>query len=508
MTSFVPSRSAFVAVLLSAALVPSLRAQDETAAERRRAMLEGTDVLRRIFHDQKYDPLDSFTDLKHAPEETVVVLLGGVQRIKDIPNGARDYLRRGGALLIASHFKPNRQIDEEMLALAGVRITGHTMMLEPFAQDSGYQKRLHCPKVVPVNSGTALFRDPRGADSLLNVVANSPSCLVHSDPEAHLEPGRGRLFRVIHSLPDGITELAHLPDLCTVAPDHLREHSPLFAVGGRVEEKGRILVLADHRLFLNRMMLPEDTGNVEFAENCLKYLNPDRKPKKLLFVDRGTINPDFDVPLKPLPKLPDDIFNLIANFLGQRLLDADAKTIQFEEEMTRFEENNGFNRKLWALMAAKNITPTDLAKWAMLVGSLLFLAWGLFRVGGSRYRLAASTPLLSRFVSRHRPDSPLAVRRQRELLAGDSLYEPARTLARETFAAAGVPVPRLGQASPRIETTVRFWRGWRLRRLARRLWALAFDAVPQAVPRSAWPALQRDLDELKTALGTGIVRVV
>src|SRR5262245_7064024 len=157
-------------------------------------------------------------------------------------------------------------------------------------------------------------------------------------------------------------------------------------------------------------------------------------------------------------------------------------------------------------MKRNNIKPAELAKRAVLMGTLLFLIWGLFRVNAGRYRLASTTPLLSRFVSLNRPDAPLFVRRRRALLDGNNLYEPARTLARETFVAAGLTLPGAGQG-PRIETTVRWWRGWRLRRMTRRLWNLAFDATPQAVPKSAWPTLQRELDEVKAALANGKVRV-
>ena len=33
-----------------------------------------------------------------------------------------------------------------------------------------------------------------------------------------------------------------------------------------------MLVLADHSIFINRMILPRDTGNLEFTANCLHWL--------------------------------------------------------------------------------------------------------------------------------------------------------------------------------------------------------------------------------------------
>ena len=54
-----------------------------------------------------------------------------------------------------------------------------------------------------------------------------------------------------------------------------KREAPLFAVGGTVG-KGRVLVLADHSIFINRMILPRETGNLEFAANCLHWLRGGR----------------------------------------------------------------------------------------------------------------------------------------------------------------------------------------------------------------------------------------
>ena len=66
---------------------------------------------------------------------------------------------------------------------------------------------------------------------------------------------------------------------------------------------GRVLVLADHSIFINEMMLPSDNGNVEFTYNCLEWLRGDPKDgrNQVLFVEDGTINSRFEVPLKEVP---------------------------------------------------------------------------------------------------------------------------------------------------------------------------------------------------------------
>src|SRR5436853_7273652 len=79
------------------------RAQEGfTQEQRRKVLLEGTHVFRRILHDQELKPLESFDDLKDAPEQTILVLLGDLDQLTRMPDGLVRFLARGGAALLAS----------------------------------------------------------------------------------------------------------------------------------------------------------------------------------------------------------------------------------------------------------------------------------------------------------------------------------------------------------------------------------------------------------------------
>ena len=90
-----------------------------------------------------------------------------------------------------------------------------------------------------------------------------------------------------------------------------------------------MLVLADHSIFINRMMLPREINNLEFAANCLHWLRggastpleiagaatkgPDvlqqliGQRNHVLFWEDSKVHRDFNVPLKKVslpPTLP------------------------------------------------------------------------------------------------------------------------------------------------------------------------------------------------------------
>ena len=90
----------------------------------------------------------------------------------------------------------------------------------------------------------------------------------------------------------------------------------LFAAGGKVGVNGgRALVMADHSIFINEMMIQRDDANVEFSYNCLKWLSEagGNDPRtKVLFVEDGNVKATFEVPLKDMPaELIDRILNFV-----------------------------------------------------------------------------------------------------------------------------------------------------------------------------------------------------
>src|SRR5262249_7390882 len=144
--------------------------------------------------------------------------------------------------------------------LAGVGIDGDTFVLDRLEET--YQGKDYCP---------CLWAHPNAQPNLLaryRVATNVPSCLrltgenlpvlVDLPPRCPSELGWGDRGLGLRGLP--------------------------FMVGGDVGA-GRVLVAADHSIFINEMMLPDEIQNVEFSENCIRYLIGDGKRTRVLLVD-------------------------------------------------------------------------------------------------------------------------------------------------------------------------------------------------------------------------------
>ena len=128
-----------------------------------------------------------------------------------------------------------------------------------------------------------------------------------------------------------LSPLALFPDDCkleSLPAEVLRIYGLnrlLFAAGGQVgNSNGRILVLADHSVFINDMMLQTDNDNFDLACNALQWLTENGKRNRVLFVDEGTVVANFNVilkepPLPPLPGLPpeDELIRVTQNRLAQ-----------------------------------------------------------------------------------------------------------------------------------------------------------------------------------------------
>ena len=483
-----------IAALAAAFLLPARAGADPI--EERERIYEGTEILRRIFHKRKFEAIEQFDDLKGDEKNSIVFFLGS-SGIDSIPGGLDDFVRAGGAVMIATNNPVgSRDARRQLAALTGLSVAGEPVVFPSEFHDTNelcYQGKAHCPWLVPLDpTGDAfhLFVKP-GTGETLRVATNEPS---------YLRSPRNELLR-------NVEVLACLPPGGTIEGNRGRfqENTQLTLVGG-VVEKGRLLLLANHRLFLNRMMVPRDTYNVEFALNCLSMLEEREggRRSKLLFVEFGNINTKFDVPIRELPDLPDNLPELFA----AGLLELGRRLPLLQAHLARAEEKDEFHSGLWRLLAAKGITGPDVLRWTFFIGSGLFAFYGLMRIfGPGRHRVDASTPLLPRVIEKHLPAGSLFERRRQAMLDNNNLWEAARDRARTVLLEAGVPEPRTGDHPPRVRSNGRMWQRWRTSRRVLRLWRLAFDPTPQLVPKSAWDIITRELAELTAALASGAVRL-
>ena len=490
-----------------------------------------TDAFRRLLFELGFKPLQSFGELEENPNESLFILLGNPQCLSSSPHyfseGVRSFVAQGGAMLIATDMKTDDEAGENLKKLAGVTVTGQTLVVRAMPQiglDTPYCNLPYCPFVEPVEDSTIL-----GAVAAFIGAGSKPDLFRRNPDQPHLKVATNAPSYLKLSggwLPLGIHKLARLPQVCLheeIGPSvttssgkypFVNEEGPLFAVGGSIG-KGRVLVLADHSIFINRMILPLDNRNLEFAANCLHWLrggvstpmeglralnSPEGlqqiagQRNRVLFWDDGTIRNNFEVPLKKVPMPP--VFP-----------SEPAIVAAIDKTIAKLEENDSFNH---ALLEQIDNLPGGRerlirsAVYLLTFAALLLLAHRfLWR---TRHRPELAVPSLSKALREHEPKGPLLDQRRRALLRSGNVWEVGHRLARECFASAGVV---LTSASPPRAVMSRGgrWQRWRVNRRIARLWRLARGDAPKPLSSAALKLRLRELDELKTALANGTIEL-
>jgi hypothetical protein len=423
----------FLAALLAG---PPALAQAPTDAGHRFAY--ETHVFRRLLKDQGLEPLPDFDQLHTRAANSLLIVLGKTDPLngQNLPTGLDAFVKQGGAVLVATDRMPTFEAQEMLRDAAGVQVMGEPL-LGP-NNDKIYRDKPFCPFLMPIpDAEPDLFRGPRFDPTarLLHVATNVPTLLLPTRPR----------------LPEGIHPLAMLPPGSSLEPPPgsgpglrnpgwLRLRSflarvfpergkvgPLFAVGGN-RGKGRILVLADHSIFINQMMLPGDTDNVEFTYNALEWLHEKRRTRVLLVQD-GVIRTDLDVPLREVA-LPQEAVAAAADKL-----------------LADLERRDAFNRKIWQWLLGRAGNSTDrIARWVLEALTLLVLAYAGYRIlVRGRHRLDTAVPLLAHAAAGHAAAVPLLQQRFEAAHQAGNLWETAHHLARQYFAAVARPPPAAGR---------------------------------------------------------------
>src|SRR5262249_21865979 len=111
-----PRHRALFAALLLAFCATTSAAQEEALqgqAERQKALLEGTHVVPRLPHENIKDctALDDSKQLNDDPKRTVLIVFGDLDRLARLdevfPGGLKAFVRKGGAVLLASDRAPS-----------------------------------------------------------------------------------------------------------------------------------------------------------------------------------------------------------------------------------------------------------------------------------------------------------------------------------------------------------------------------------------------------------------
>jgi hypothetical protein len=429
----------------------------------------GNDAFRFVLHRFSLQPLSQsdWSQLHDNPRQTILIVFGETGKLAGLPGGLKAFIEAGGAALIAT----DRNTKGGALDEFGVTVDGK--FVKARTEASAYRLReFECPLLNRGDSKSPLFRTEPP------IATNKPSYLTYSRRD----------------LPD----LVWFPADCFIErPDAPGRYC--FAAGGELK-KGRILIVADHSVFINDMLLQTDNGNLQFAFNCVQWLRDgqDRKRHRVFFIDESTVITDFNVSLQMTPALPASPVEIVNNVI------------------VALEDENTFNRFI-----DDNIPLNKILSGLAVALTVALIIYGGYRLVRAGYQPETHAPLFTQAVARSAPAVGILDQRQQHMLDDDNLWEPARDLARQCFATMGFdPEPaskrisrsRSAGASDRpIKPQFTFAGSWWLRRkrqaALQRLWRLAYGSRPLPVSQRQFSQLMVQADDLRSAAHAGLVHI-
>jgi hypothetical protein len=333
--------AALLAILLSLNVCALARAQLIDVAQPRTLTAQGTEVFRSILHYFGLRPVATLDDLKqHAPEETLIVVFGNTDFLKNISKrvgGLIPFSRSGGGILVATD-----------------RVTSPAFGLGSATEAGGlWEWRVHGKPVVdsvdcyrgkeacPLLASGLIRSHPLFEGISQGIATNRPSFLEG--------PTRG--------VPSGLGVLAKF------GPGANFKQQP-FMIGSTTVD--RVLVLAGHGVFMNMMLAQADNDNITFAFNAVRWLSqaPEGKSRKYaFFMENRIIATEFDSGLTGAPPVPIPPTQVLNRLLGG------------------LEDEDFFNRLVQA-----NFTRNEILRGALMVGSLVVLLYGGWKLIGARQR--------------------------------------------------------------------------------------------------------------------------
>jgi hypothetical protein len=459
----------------------------------------GTHALRRILHARKFVALRDWDRLDEAPSKTLLVLLGnpvrrGESLLDNVPGRLTKFLRDGGAALIATD---SRLVHEDLTEVCGYGVQGAKVSAWPgndrrhrdvrdglerrVPDDNLYRGLPGCIIPEALDAVPPLFLDPLKPleRSKLRVATNRPSYLASQGQEAS----------VLARFPRG----CYYTDRGYLFP---RWAPPPFAVCAEPGD-GRVLLLADHSVFLNDMMLEgvrqADNDNFAFAFNVVDWLRGKAgQRRRVLFVEDGYVERQLDTPLE----IPEGAIRQALAELAEKV-NTVAKGVQ-----EKHARDNTLNRVLINGIGAGNF-------YRLLIGAAVvaLVVYGGLRLMRAAHRVDLALPLFGNIAGKFRPAGSTLAMRQKSALVGDDLREYAREAAREWFAA--LPgCPEFGEAAmPHVEARGGWWKRTSLRNEVHRLWRTARGEDQPRMTQTAFQQFVARLDRLQSAVESGDLQI-
>jgi hypothetical protein len=348
-------RQARLPILLIAvlALLPAPALALKFQAPQRRPA-DDTDAFRYLLSwVLKCEPLADVEDLQFHARDGVLVVLGDTTWMDANTTLIQNFVLRGGRVLIAS----DRDSADAVSNLFSIRIIGlpedGPLFTTNDVKNDGYRGQMEdCPvlRASNLNKSYPFFQN------IERIATNRPGALRQRNTNAK--------------------PIAQFPASCALE-DNTR---PVFAmVCDRYDHVTPVLVLSDHSVFINSMMLQPDNDNFAFAYKCLRWLTDPAESggarrTKVLLMDDGNPVKSFEVKVREVPAtLPGSLDDLpahpvdIANAL-----------------LGKWEDENIHNELIFGRYSGSQIL-----SGIVIAATVLLLAWLFFRVQQALHRTEA-----------------------------------------------------------------------------------------------------------------------
>ncbi|MBY0524925.1 MAG: hypothetical protein K2R98_16085 [Gemmataceae bacterium] len=476
---------AAVGRLMLAAAIALVASSSATAQPVKQAPFgEGSHCFRAILNKMELKPILSEAEFRKEardnPDRVIVIVLGKTGFLNRVPDGLETFLTRGGAVMVASD-----QAGGQWEEVFDARITG-TFVRVSAESPSAYRESPDCPFIQPLqNQRIPVFT---GLDQ---VATNRPSFLSMGSASP-------------------LTTLALFPTDCEIpnVPAELLNRLR-FAAGGSFG-KGRALLLADHSVFINDMLLQTDNDNFDMTCNAVRWLSSAGQRNRVLFVEEGEVVTNFNVVLKepPLPPLPSE---------------ADLIRIM-NRTLVGLEDENFFNRQILKHLpppAERNGKAPDyrpskapIHHWLILLGTAAIVGFGWLRLSKSRHKIDPRMPLMQPSVW-ETPTVPVIDQRHLAMLHSGNLGDAARDLARQFFEAVlGFRPAEWGQGgsvkapnAPEITVSDPAKRR-ALTKQVLELWRMACAVAPPRVTPLYFEQLSNQATALRAELSQGTLKII
>jgi hypothetical protein len=459
----------------------------------------GTHFFRRLLSDMDLRPIEDLERLKEEPENKLLIVLGDAELLPQRGFNLEPFVRRGGAVLLAT----DRNCISPIQSF-GVRIVGSRVTV-PEKSEFAYKQCEDCIFIERSPDARAqalpLFANLSIEGVLTRVATNRPGYLRRA-PDCELPvlaafpPGCSTTeSRIVPSGRPGLrlrpeSRGAHLTPFGGVAPGRRLP----FAVGGSWGE-GRILILSDHSVFINEMMWQPDNENFLFAHNCVDWLSNGGRRREVLFLEEGQVQTSFKFPLKVPP--------------GGSLPPLKATVEIADKGLGELERENAFNRAIRSVAADLSWPPERWFRTVIIASTVALMLLGLTRLSQARYRKEKIAPLPASGGAPGPGPTNLFEQRQQAMVEEGNLWEAARALARQAVESAlgerrRVSTPVLAALTqprpPALALRGSWLRKWRIRRRFKRLWQLAYGTEPVRISPRRLRRLNQEIEEINTNL--------